>query len=260
MLGAREPMMDLVRATTGAFAAAAGGADAITVLPPMIADRAFAARMARNVQLILGEESSLARTADPGAGSGAVEALTAQLAAEAWGLFTRIEAEGGLAAAIRTGSILEAVATARDGRLEAVARRRIPLVGINVNVDPDAPLPVLTAPDLATDGRLHRCVSPSRSSDSRCSSRQRWRTSQRSYSAPARAATPTSRMGLPRSGSRRGSSPKSTTSHPRPASPASSSARMTGTGRRTSPQASAEREPGSCWRRHQSRAPTPHGR
>lgn len=154
MLGAREPMMDLVRATTGAFAAAAGGADAITVLPPMIADRAFAARMARNVQLILGEESSLARTADPGAGSGAVEALTAELAAEAWGLFTRIEAEGGLAAAIRSGLVIDAVATARDGRLEAVARRRIPLVGINVNVDPDAPLPVLDpAPDLATDGR-----------------------------------------------------------------------------------------------------------
>jgi methylmalonyl-CoA mutase len=141
MLGAREPTMNLVRATTAAFAAATGGADAITVLSPMLDDERFSARMARNVQLILQDESWLARTADPGAGAGAVEDLTERLAAEAWALFTRIEAEGGLAAAIRSGSIIDAVATARDQRLEAVARRRIPLVGVNVNVDPEAPAP-----------------------------------------------------------------------------------------------------------------------
>ena len=151
MLGAREPTMNLVRATTAAFAAAVGGADAIAVLPPMLEDEDLSARMARNVQLILLEEAALARSADPGAGSGAVEDLTARLAADAWALFTRIEAEGGLPAAIRSGSIVGAVAHARDARLEAVARRRLPMVGVNVNVDPDAPLPVLDPADTRTD-------------------------------------------------------------------------------------------------------------
>ncbi len=143
MLGLREPTMNLVRATTAAFAAAVGGADAIVVRPPMLDDDDLSTRMARNVQLILLEEAALARSADPGAGAGAVEDLTARLAADAWALFTRIEAEGGLPAAIRSGSIIDAVAGARDARLEAVARRRLPMVGVNVNVDPDAPLPAL---------------------------------------------------------------------------------------------------------------------
>lgn len=155
MLGAREPTMNLVRATTAAFSAATGGADAITVLSPMLDDARFSARMARNVQLILKEESSLGRTADPGAGSGAIEDLTGRLAAEAWAFFTRIEAEGGLAAAIRSGFILGAIATARDERLEAVARRRMPMVGVNVNVNPDAAVPALPVAPERLPGENH---------------------------------------------------------------------------------------------------------
>ncbi len=140
MIGSREPAMNLVRATTAAFAAATGGADSITVLSPGFDDAPFADRMARNVQTILLEESSLYRAADPGAGSGAIEDLTARLAASAWDLFTGIEREGGLLAAIRSGSVTRAVATSRAARLEAVARRRMQLVGINVDVDAGAPL------------------------------------------------------------------------------------------------------------------------
>jgi methylmalonyl-CoA mutase len=154
MLGAREPTMNLVRATTAAFSAATGGADAITVLSPMLDDPRLSARMARNVQLILQDESSLGRTADPGAGAGAVEDLTERMAAEAWGLFTRIESEGGLAAAIASGSIIAAVSAERDRRLDAVGRRRLPMVGINVNVDPDAPLPALPAAAQSSPGDL----------------------------------------------------------------------------------------------------------
>lgn len=138
MLSRREPTMNLVRETTAAFAAAAGGANSVTVLSPLFDEAPFSARMARNTQTILLEESSLYRAGDPGAGSGAVEALTSDLAAGAWALFTRIESEGGLIAAVRSGSIQRAVAAVRDSRLEKIARRQIPLVGVNVNVAPDA--------------------------------------------------------------------------------------------------------------------------
>jgi methylmalonyl-CoA mutase len=129
----RDPHTNLIRATTAAFAAAAGGADSITVLPLTgIGDEAFARRMAVNTQLVLREESQLWRVADPGAGSGAVEALTGALAAAAWDRFRAIEAEGGLFAAVRAGSLQRAVAATRAERLARVADRRIELVGVNV--------------------------------------------------------------------------------------------------------------------------------
>ncbi|HET7714411.1 MAG TPA: methylmalonyl-CoA mutase family protein, partial [Bauldia sp.] len=135
MMAHREPTMNMIRATTAAFAAATGGADSITVLSPLLDGEAFSNRMARNTQLILQEESSLYRAADPGAGSGAIEALTNGLAAAAWDRFTGIEAKGGLIAVVQSGAIQRAVAATREARLEQVSRRQIPLVGVNVNVD-----------------------------------------------------------------------------------------------------------------------------
>ena len=70
MLSRREPTMNMIRATTAVFAAAAGGADSITVLPPLFGDEAFDARMARNTQSILLGESWLDRADAPGAGAG----------------------------------------------------------------------------------------------------------------------------------------------------------------------------------------------
>jgi methylmalonyl-CoA mutase len=145
MLSRREPTMNMVRATTAAFAAATGGADSVTVLSPLFEEEPFNHRMARNTQTILIEESSLYRAGDPGAGAGAVEALTGELAAAAWELFTQIEGDGGLIAAVRSGSIQRAVAAMRDSRLDKVMRRQIPLVGVNVHVDRNAETPPVAA-------------------------------------------------------------------------------------------------------------------
>ena len=83
MMSARDPYVNMLRATIAVTAAGIGGADSITVLPFTAAlglpDR-FARRVARNLQLILLEESNLYRVADPAAGSGGIEALTAELA------------------------------------------------------------------------------------------------------------------------------------------------------------------------------------
>jgi methylmalonyl-CoA mutase len=114
------------------FAAGTGGADSIAALPFTQAlglPDAFARRLARNTQLVLIEESNLARVADPAAGSGGIEALTGALDAEAWRLFQAIEAEGGIARAIATGSIGSQVAAVRAERMKAVACRKDALTG-----------------------------------------------------------------------------------------------------------------------------------
>jgi methylmalonyl-CoA mutase len=132
MMTRYEPAVNWLRATVAVLAAGTGGADAITVLPHTAAlglpDR-FARRMARNLQLILLEESNLHRVADPNAGSGAIEALTGELCAKAWELFQEIEAAGGVAKALVAGSIQKKIAEIRTTRERNVATRKDPLTG-----------------------------------------------------------------------------------------------------------------------------------
>jgi methylmalonyl-CoA mutase len=85
--------------------------------------------MARNTQLILLEESNLAKVADPVAGSGAIEDMTGKLAAAAWTLFQEIEAAGGTWAALERELIQQKVAPVRVQREQAVARRKDTLTG-----------------------------------------------------------------------------------------------------------------------------------
>jgi methylmalonyl-CoA mutase len=135
MMAQRDPHVNILRTTVAAFAAALGGADAITVLPFTAAlglpDR-FARRIARNTQLVLLEESHLAKVADPAAGSSAVEDLTDQLCRAAWALFREIEATGGITAALTSGLIQQKVASVRAKRLAAVARRKDALTGVSI--------------------------------------------------------------------------------------------------------------------------------
>jgi methylmalonyl-CoA mutase len=149
MLAARDPHVNILRATIAVVAAALGGADAITVLPFTAArglPDAFARRIARNTQLILLEESHLAKVADPAAGSGAVEDLTDELCGAAWKLFQEIEAAGGAAAALENGLVQRNVAAIGAERAAAVARREEALTGVSIFPDLDEPVvPVLAS-------------------------------------------------------------------------------------------------------------------
>jgi methylmalonyl-CoA mutase len=138
MMTQRDPHTNILRDTIAVFSAAAGGADAITVLPFTAAREIpddFARRTARNTQLVLADEAFLAKVADPGAGSGAIETLTDQLSRAAWALFQEIEMAGGAAAAIETGLIQNKVAAVRAKRGIAVARRRDALIGATLFPD-----------------------------------------------------------------------------------------------------------------------------
>jgi methylmalonyl-CoA mutase len=160
MMTRRDPYTNLLRASIAVFAAGVGGADSITVLPHTAAlglpDR-VARRIARNTQLVLLEEASLAKVADPAAGSGGVAALTQELCTAAWSLFQEIERAGGAWAALEAGLIQRNVATVRAGRMRAVARGLEVLIGTNAFPALDeGPATVLDVPQAtpATDGTV----------------------------------------------------------------------------------------------------------
>ncbi len=134
MMTRRDPYTNMLRATIAVAAAGIGGADAIAVLPYTAAiglPDAFARRTARNTQLLLLEESNLARVSDPAAGSGALEALTAELCGAAWILFQDIERSGGAGAPMAYSLIEEKVGAVRSKRQDAVAQRKELLTGTN---------------------------------------------------------------------------------------------------------------------------------
>ncbi|HTP94113.1 MAG TPA: methylmalonyl-CoA mutase subunit beta, partial [Xanthobacteraceae bacterium] len=145
----RDPYVNMLRSSVAVAAAGLGGADGISVLPHTAAlglPDTFARRIARNTQLLLLEESNLARVADPAAGSGALEAITHELCTAAWTLFQEIEKSGGAWAALQKGLIQKQVATVRASREAAVAKRKDPLTGVsefpNINEAPVAVLDV----------------------------------------------------------------------------------------------------------------------
>lgn len=130
----RDPWVNLLRATVAVFSAGLGGADAVTVLPFTAAlglPDAHARRMARNTQLILLEESNLARVVDPAAGAGGFAALTQALCEKAWSAFQEIEREGGMIASLAAGAIQARVAAVAAERGKAIARRKTPLTGVS---------------------------------------------------------------------------------------------------------------------------------
>ncbi len=146
MLTRDDAWTNILRGTAACFAAATGGADVVTVTPftaPLGPAGALARRMARNTQIILMEESRLGHVADPGGGAFAVEALTQSLAVEAWGLFQGIEAQGGLIAAAKAGTIQAEIGKTAEARGKLVASRRLPLTGVS-----DFPLLAETTPEI----------------------------------------------------------------------------------------------------------------
>lgn len=160
MMTRYDPWANIFRTTAAAFAAAAGGADAITILPFTLAlglPDGAARRLARNAQLILVYEAKLAKVADPAAGSGVFEALTDELCVKAWSLFQSIEAQGGMIASLRSGVPQKEIAVAAAARREAIAHGKLSIIGTNAYPSLDE-LPVrVLAPAIPEE-----CRSPNR--------------------------------------------------------------------------------------------------
>lgn len=156
MLTRTDPDTNLLRNTLAAFAAAAGSADRILVLPHTAAlgvPDAKARALARNIHHLLMSEAHLGGVADPGAGSGAIETLTEALAERAWTEFQAIEREGGIVASLQSGTFQTRIADARAVLVEEVKRGRAPLVGSTLyaaeRVKEETTVPVMGLPGLA---------------------------------------------------------------------------------------------------------------
>ena len=149
MLTQRDPYVNILRNTMATFSAGLGGADSIAVLPHTLAlglPDALARRVARNTQLVLIEESNLARVSDPAAGAGGMEALTTDLCGAAWQMFQEIEKAGGLFPALEQNLIQRQVAAARQQREANIARRKEVLTGASEFPNlREAPVAVLDA-------------------------------------------------------------------------------------------------------------------
>ena len=155
-----DPWVNMLRGTAACFAGAVGGADAVTVMPYDFAtaeSSGFGRRIARNVQSILMEESSLDKVIDPAAGSGFLEALTTSLSEAVWRQFQAMEANGGIVQALKSGTLQKGIRTALGKRRAKVATRKRPITGVSEfpNIDDEI------SPNLAGTASSDMALKPS---------------------------------------------------------------------------------------------------
>jgi len=135
-LTAQDPFNNVARTVIEASAAAFGGTQSLhtNALDEAIAlPTDFSARIARNTQLYLQEETQITKTVDPWAGSYYIESLTDEIAQKAWELIQEIEALGGMTKAIEAGipkMRIEQAAAKKQARIDSGTDL---IVGVNTN-------------------------------------------------------------------------------------------------------------------------------
>ncbi len=130
----QDPYNNVMRTTIEAMAAMLGGTQSLhtNALDEAIAlPTDFSARIARNTQIVLQEETGMTKVVDPLGGSYYVESLTQSLVDGAWTLIERIQAEGGMAKAVAAGWPKAMIEEAAAGRQARVDRGEDVIVGVN---------------------------------------------------------------------------------------------------------------------------------
>lgn len=130
-----DPYVNMLRTTTEAFSAVVGGVDSLHTnsfnesigLPDE-----FSRRIARNLQVMLNEESHLGKIVDPAGGSYFVEKLTDEVANKTFELFKEIEAKGGMLKALEDGSVQAAIESVVADKKKDFSKRKAVLVGTNM--------------------------------------------------------------------------------------------------------------------------------
>ena len=134
MMSARDPWVNILRGTAACFAAGVGGANSITILPfdTMLGlPTRFSRRIARNIQVILQEESYLSQVADPTAGAYAFETITTDLTRKAWEEFQKFEAGDGFVACLKSGALSAKLTETWRRRKIKLDNRQEPLTGVS---------------------------------------------------------------------------------------------------------------------------------
>lgn len=135
--------VNMLRAGNEAFSALIGGADVFTVHPYdcLTKPTEKSIRIARNTILVLKEESFVAKTVDPSAGSYFIETLTREYVEKAWEKFLQIEEAGGIDAFIQSGQLQNELNDMYKARMEAVETRKHSLIGTNIYANPQDEIP-----------------------------------------------------------------------------------------------------------------------
>ena len=129
-----DPYVNMLRGTTEAMSATIAGVHSLEVTPfdtSFENPTEFSKRIARNVELLLKNESHFDQVVDPAGGSYYVENLTQSIAAEAWKLFLEIEEKGGYTEAYKAGLIVERIKASAAAKDKNIATRRQILLGAN---------------------------------------------------------------------------------------------------------------------------------
>ena len=130
----QDPYNNIVRTAYEALAAVLGGTQSLhtnSFDEAIALPTEFSARIARNTQLILAEETGVTHVVDPLGGSYYVEALTQSLANEAWALIEEVDALGGMTKAVESGMPKLRIEEAAARRQAAVDRGEETIVGVN---------------------------------------------------------------------------------------------------------------------------------
>ncbi len=129
-----DPYNNVIRTTVEAMAAVLGGTQSLhtNALDEAIAlPTEFSARIARNTQIVLAEETGITRVVDPLGGSYYVEALTSELVDQAWAIIEEVDELGGMTKAVASGMpkrLIEEAAAARQARVD---KGEDVIVGVN---------------------------------------------------------------------------------------------------------------------------------
>ena len=130
----QDPYNNIVRTTIEAMAAVFGGTQSLhtnSFDEAIALPTEFSARIARNTQLILQEESQITKVVDPWAGSYMMERLTQEMADKAWAIIEEVDAMGGMTRAVESGWAklrIEASAAEKQARIDS---GRDVIVGVN---------------------------------------------------------------------------------------------------------------------------------
>ncbi|MEH3102385.1 MAG: methylmalonyl-CoA mutase [Sphingomonas phyllosphaerae] len=157
----QDPYNNVMRTTIEAMAAMLGGTQSLhtNALDEAIAlPTDFSARIARNTQLVIQEETGMTNVVDPLGGSYYVEALTKRLVDDAWTIIERVEREGGMAKAVAAGwpkAMIEEASAARAARVD---RGEDVIVGVNkYRKDNEDPVEILAIDNHAVrDAQVRR--------------------------------------------------------------------------------------------------------
>ncbi|MCU0604203.1 MAG: methylmalonyl-CoA mutase [Desulfobacterales bacterium] len=159
-LTAQDPYNNIIRTTLECLSAVLGGTQSLHTnsfdeavgLPTDLS-----ARVARNTQLIVQEESQVCRVIDPLAGSYYVEALTGGIIRESWKIIEEVEALGGMAKAIETGMPKLRIEEAAARRQARIDQGLDVIVGVNkYQIQEDAGLDVLEVSASVRDEQVAR--------------------------------------------------------------------------------------------------------